>query len=62
MPLDEAEKALLAEALLKCEEMESEIEKHLKIISVSQEIVDICEGIHARSLNIVKLCGMKKNI
>lgn len=62
MPLDELEKALLKEAHLKCEEMEREIEKHLQIISVSQEVINICEGIHARNLNIVKLCGMKKNI
>ncbi len=60
MPLDESEKALLSEALLKCEEMEKEIDKYLKIINKCQSIIDICEGVHARNLNIVKLCGVKE--
>lgn len=62
MPLDELEKALLAEAHLKCEEMEKEIEKHLQIIGVSKSIIDLCEGIHARNLNIVKLIAKKESL
>ncbi len=60
MQLNKSEKALLDEALLKCEEMEKEIEKHLHIINVCQSIVEICEGIHARNLKIVDLCRAKE--
>lgn len=62
MPFNESEKALLSDALLKCEEMEKEIDKHLKIINTCQSIIDICEGIHARNLKIVKLCGVKEGL